>query len=386
MIGSTRKRGATWTAYWSTTDPATGKRVQHSKGGFRTQREAQKHLGGILESVQAGAWKPDAKLTVAELLRQWHAAKESEGCRPATLSLYRMAGEKWLAPRLGGVEVRALTPAQVSRAVDELRGPNGVSGGDGRGRGRLRGPLSDRSVQIAVTVLKAATAWAAATGLVGRDPLIGYKRPRATSPAMKAWSGAQAKEFLAHVEGDDLAPAFALALARGMRRGEIVGLRWSAIDLEAGALRVEETRITVDGNAVASQPKTARGRRTVPLDAVLVDMFKAHRRRQLEERLASGGAYQDDGWVFADKLGRPLYPDTLAERFDKLAHEAGLPRIRFHDTRHTAASLMLSAGTPVHVVAGILGHDPAMTLRTYAHVMPGQAAEAGEQLSRALLG
>ncbi len=378
MRGSTRKRGSSWTCYWSTTDPASGKRVQHTKGGFRTQREAQKHLGAILESVQAGAWKPDAKLTVAELLEQWLAAKTSEGIRPATLSLYRMAAEKWLTPRIGAVEARALTASQLGHAVEQLRGPNGSALG--------RGPLSDRSVQIAVTVLKAATAWAAATGLIARDPLIGYRRPRAESPTMQAWSTAQARQFLGHVAGDRLAVGFALALGRGMRRGEIVGLRWQEVDLDAGSLRVATTRICVDGKAVQSAPKTARGRRTVPLDGTLVEMLKAHRKHQLEDRLASGGAYQDDGWVFADELGAPIYPDTLAERFEKLAGEAGLPRIRFHDTRHTAATLLLKSGTPVHVVAGILGHDPAMTLRVYAHVLPGQGEEAGEQLSRALLG
>jgi len=378
MRGSTIKRGDTWTAYWSTTDPASGKRRQHSKGGFRTQREAQKHLGGILESVQAGVWKADAKMTVRELLEQWLAAKASEGVRPATLSLYRMAATKWLTPRIGAVDVRGLTPAMAGKVVDELRGPNGSALG--------RGHLSDRSVQIAVTVLKASTAWAAATGLIGRDPLVGFKRPRATSQTMQAWTGDQARRFLAHVADDRLAVGFALALARGMRRGEIAGLKWEAIDLEAGALLVQTTRIVVDGKAVESAPKTARGRRTVPLDGALIEMLKVHRRRQREERIAAGGAYQNNGWVLADELGAPIYPDTLAERFEKLAGEAGLPRIRFHDTRHTAASLMLADGVPVHIVAGILGHDSAMTLRTYAHVMPGQAAEAGERLSAALLG
>lgn len=122
MKGSTIKRGNTWTAYWFTTDPATGKRRQHSKGGFRIQKDARAHLNSIMEAVHAGAWKPDTKLTVRQLLEDhWLASKRAEGLRPSTASLYRRAISTWLVPHIGGLDVRQLTPATVAELVEKLR-------------------------------------------------------------------------------------------------------------------------------------------------------------------------------------------------------------------------------------------------------------------------
>ena len=378
MKGSTIKRGGTWTAYWSTTDPATGKRQQHSKGGFRIQKDARTHLNTILEKVDQGAWRPDAKISVEQLLTDWLAAKSSEGLRPATMSLYTMAVEAWIVPQVGALDVRQLTPAKAGELVDKLRT-------DGSRLGR--GALSTRSVQITVQVLKAATRWALETGLLGRDPLAGYKRPRATSKAMTSWSIGEAKAFLAATRTDRLAFAWALLLTRGLRRGELCGLRWDDVDLDSGSIRINRTRVLVDGLPVDSLPKTAAGRRSIPLDPMLVAVIKAHWARQAAEKLAAGeGAYQDGGWLLCDELGAPYYPDMISEWFDDKVKAAKLRRIRLHDTRHTAASLMLADGVPVHVVAQILGHDPRVTLATYAHVIPGMGEQAGAALSAALLG
>lgn len=130
--------------------------------------------------------------------------------------------------------------------------------------------------------------------------------------------------------------------------------------------RINRTRVLVDGLPVESGPKTAAGGRAVPLDAMLVDLLRAHRAHQAAEKLPAGPAYEDGGWLVADELGRPYYPDTISERFGQLTKDAGLRSIRTHDTRHTAASLMLAAGVPVKVVADLLGHDPKVTLATYA--------------------
>lgn len=377
MKGSTIKRGNSWTAYWSTTDPATGKRVQHSKGGFRIQKDARAYLNGILPKVDAGTYTPDARITVEQLLTDWLAAKVSEGLRPATTSLYKMAADAWIVPNIGALEARSLTPARAGELVDHLRSNGSTQG---------RGGLSPRSVQITVQVLKAASRWALETGLLGRDPLAGYKRPRSRSKTMEFWEAHEARALLAFTKDDRLAAIWALFLARGPRRGEVCGLRWEDINLDTGKMRIRRTRVLVDGNVAESTPKTDRGRRTITLDPMLCSVLKTHRARLSAEKLAAGPAYQDEGWVVCDELGNPLYPDTITERFDALVKASGLRRIRLHDCRHTAASLMLANGTPVHEVAGMLGHDPAETLRTYAHVIPGRAEEAGAALTAALLG
>lgn len=147
-----------------------------------------------------------------------------------------------------------------------------------------------------------------------------------------------------------------------------------------------QTRVVVDGNPMASSPKTAAGKRSVPLDESLVAILKSYRARQAEERLAGGEAYEYGGYLVADELGRPYHPDSVSKFFDDAAKEVGLPRIRLHDCRHTAASLMLASGVPVKVVSEMLGHaSPTITLSVYAHVMPGMGEEAGAALSASLL-
>ena len=185
MKGSIRQRGQTYTAYWSTIDPGSGNRVQHTRGGFRTKGDAQKHLNAVRPLVDQGAGCPDRKMTVQELLAEWLAAKASEGLRNSTLGMYGNVVDGWLVPHIGGLRLDQLNSTRAGQLVDALRSPEGSSLG--------RGALSPRSVQLAVQVLKAATRWAFETGCVARDPLAGFKRPKAqTSPAATgAWTATE---------------------------------------------------------------------------------------------------------------------------------------------------------------------------------------------------
>lgn len=151
--------------------------------------------------------------------------------------------------------------------------------------------------------------------------------------------------------------------------------------------RVVETRVEVSAKATSSKPKTEAGRRAVPLDERLVSELRSHRTRQARERLSAGTAWEESGYLFVDELGRPYRPETLSRNFKKLATEAGLPKIRLHDARHTAASLMLAAGEPPKVVAEILGHSsPVITMNIYQHLIPGMSGDAGARLTGLLAG
>ena len=265
----------------------------------------------------------------------------------------------------------------MTKLADKLRTSKTAAGKQG---------LAPRSVQLTVQVLKAAMKWAVPVGLLSRDPLVGVSRPRVVSKAMTAWTTEEARTFLEATRDDRLAVAWALLLTRGVRRGELAGLRWKHVDLDAGVLQIAETRITVNGKPAASTPKTAAGRRTIPLDESLVALLRSHRARQAQERLAAGSAFDRAGYLIADELGRPYAPERISDRFQRLQEELELPRIRLHDCRHTAASLMLASGVPTKVVADLLGHSsPTITLEVYAHVMPGMAEEAGAALSASLL-
>jgi integrase len=377
--GFTRKRGSTWSAYWNLQDPATGNWRQFSKGGFRTQGAAQQHLNGVLGKVADSSWRPDKPLTVTQLLDEhWLPAQEARGLRPATLAQYKRVANAWIKPNVGAVKVAALTPAHVTAMTEELRTQTSSMKREG---------LSARSAQLTVETLKAACVWASANGLIGRNPLAGVRRPSAKSKAMSAWSIDEARTFLQATSVDPLCAVWALALTRGLRRGELCGLRWRDVDLDAGSIAVTRTRVVVDGKAVDSEPKTAAGVRSVPLDGSLVALLRARRVQQAADKLAAGPAYSDGGYVAADELGGPLHPDVVSDRFDKLVAKAKLRRIRLHDCRHTAASLMLASGVPVKVVREMLGHSsPTITLSIYAHTLPGMGHEAGAALSASLLG
>jgi integrase len=204
---------------------------------------------------------------------------------------------------------------------------------------------------------------------------------------MRAWDTDQARAFLKATSSDRLGFAWSLLLTRGLRRGELCGLRWEDVDLTGGVVRINRSRVTVGGKPIDSVPKTASGRRSVPLDASLVALLKAHKAVQAAEQLAAGSAYDDSGYLVADELGSPCHPETVSGWFEAELKKAKLPRIRLHDTRHTAASLMLASGVPVKVVSEMLGHSsPTITLSIYAHVLPGMAEEAGAALSASLLG
>ena len=375
MQGFTRKRGKTWTAYWSMTDPSNGLRKQQTKGGFRIKADAAAYLDAMEETTV----KRDDKLTVSRLLDDWLAAKRSEGLRPGTLDMYSNVINGWLLPNVGGLKVLELSPKAAAELVAKLRSPAGSRLG--------RGPLSDRSVQLAVTILKTATRWAWETGVVGHDPLNGFKRPKiATSDRVSsAWSPDEAGHFLSSVANDRLRAAWWLLLTRGLRRGELLGLKWADVDLEAGRARIVHTRVVVDGETIESDPKTSAGRRSVSLDAQLVSELRGHRRRQLEERLRAGEAWEDTGYVFTDELGAPIVPDTLSGRFDGLTSKAGVRRVRLHDCRHSAATMLLEAGTPVHTVSQMLGHSKSsITLDIYAHAVDRGGEVAGERLTSLL--
>jgi integrase len=172
-----------------------------------------------------------------------------------------------------------------------------------------------------------------------------------------------------------------------MRRGELAGLRWVDVDLDAGRASPRRPRVVVNYTVEVSEPKTAKGRRSVALDAVTVAALREHRERQAKDRAVVGPGWQDSGLVFTRLDGAPLHPDLISDWFERLAREAGLPKIRLHDVRHSYASAALAAGIPAKIVSERLGHATVqITLDTYSHVLPGLDAQAAETVARLILG
>jgi integrase len=220
--------------------------------------------------------------------------------------------------------------------------------------------------------------------------------PKSTSHDMTTWTAAQLTSFLEGLRGDRLEVPILLGATTGMRRGEVLGLRWSDLDLDGGRLAVRQT-LSAPRNPdtgqhvpVFGEPKTRRGKRSkrsVLLPAQTVAALRAHRKAQAAERLAAGPDYRDHGLVFAEPDGSPIHPDRFRKRFEHRVERSGLPPLRFHDLRHTYATLALQAGIHAKVVSEILGHaNIGITLDTYSHAIPSLQESAAETIAALVFG
>lgn len=357
-------------------DPVTGKPRQIWKRGFQRERDAADALALVLaERVETGGVIRPAKGTVAEYLNDWLERKKAT-VRPATASTYRKR-VAYITAGLGSVKLSELDAATVETFyLDLLR-----SGGrDGK-------PLSAKTVQCVGGVLHKALRDAVRLRKIRSNPATDAELPKLTGSTATSWTATEAATFLASLDGERLAPMWGLVLATGLRRGELLGLRWQDVDLNAGRLQVVEQRIVVDGQVLVGEPKTDAGKRSMRLDAATVATLRAWRKTTLAERLAAGEAYEGSERVFVDELGREPHPETVTGWWAAAVKKAGVRHVRLHDGRHTAATLMLRAGVHPGVVQKRLGHTKvATTLGIYGHVDESDDQAAADALGGLLRG
>jgi integrase len=335
-------------------DAETGDRVRKRKGagGYRTCAEAKEALSEAIERSRHG-WRGPSRSTVTTFLRdEWLPGVEMEHAA-TTAALYRTIIETYVVPHIGGIRLDALAAGDLTNLYRELL----------KSEGRRGRPLAPKLVRHVHTTLRKAFSDAVASNLMAWNPATAAKPPwmsRTQEPA--AWTAEELGAFLHAVNDERLQALWVLAGTTGLRRGELLGLRWTDLDLNRSTLGVRQTRVAYGKLVVTKEPKMERGRRTIPLPARTRDALKAHRKRQVEEELAAGAAYADVGLVFADEIGEPLDPPNLTATFRRLVAEAGLPRITLHGLRHTFATVAVEAGVDVLYVAELLGHSsPAIT-------------------------
>ncbi|WP_286960256.1 MULTISPECIES: tyrosine-type recombinase/integrase [Arsenicicoccus] len=365
------QRGETWSYVVRERDPKTGKTRPRWVGGFPTRTAARKARDAARHAVNRGTWVAPQDLTVGQWLDRW-VDTELE-LKPSTLASYKANIERYLKPALGHYRVQELDPDLITHTFTTLASTGGHGGK----------PLSPRTVEFARAVLRRAMNVAVARRHVEVNPVTGSKIARGAKPEHATWTGAQLQTYLAAIEGQRWAPLWQLTAATGMRRGEVVVLRWQDVDLERGVVHVR--RAIAAG--VVSTPKNGRDRK-VAIDDRTVAALRAWRKRQAEERLAWGAAYVDtDARVFTWENGAPVQPDWASKGF--AASQAGLelPRLTLHELRHTQATVLLRAGTPVHIVSKRLGHrDVSVTLNVYASVIPEDDSTAVSTFTAAVWG
>jgi integrase len=377
MRGSIRKRGSTWTYYLFIRDPLTGGRRQRSKGGFRTKRECQAALTEALAAIRTGAFVEPSRRTVGSFLaEEWLPAVRRTNLRPSTWANYRIHIEAHVLPDLGGIELQQLSPIQLNALYQQLLT---VGGRDGAG-------LAEKTVRNVHAILHRALKDAGRWGYLARNPAAAADPPTPKRLEPQVWEPAQLRTFLSHVRNDRLYAAWLLVATTGLRRGEILGLRWVDVDLKAGRLAVRQTLVVVDYHVQVSEPKTPRSRRALALDPATVEALRAHRTQQDGERALIGAGYHHSGLVFTAPDGSPIHPQRFSSWFEQHTRAAGLPRIRLHDVRHSYATAALAAGVPAKVVSERLGHATiAMTMDTYSHVLPALDTQAAAAVARLIL-
>jgi integrase len=320
MRGSVIRRGRKWAVVIDVgRDPATGKRMRRWHSGFATRKEAERAARDLLLRVENGTYVDGVhgRRTVAEfLVDEWLPAKRAT-VKATTLASYRLHVNAYAVPRLGALRLSSLRAPQLNAFYADLLE-------DGRRHGA--GGLSPKTVRNIHGTLHKALDDAVRWGRIARNPAAQADPPKGASPEMRVWTAEQLRSFLEHVRGDRLVAGWHVLATTGMRRGELLGLRWLDVDLDEGFLSVRQTRVSVDYDVAIGTPKTERGNRTIALDPATVTALREHRTRQLEERLAWGPAWTDTGHVFSREDGTDIHPQRLSQWFRRLVSSSDYPR------------------------------------------------------------
>jgi integrase len=359
-----------------------GERRQIKRRGFPTRKAAAAAEAALLVELNRGTWVQPAKLTVADYLTgEWLPAKQHT-VKPATAATYRSMVDAYVLPHIGGVQLQKLDGGTLNALYGQLLA-DGRTGASGTGGG-----LAPKTVRNVHGLLHRALGDAVRWRRLTVNPADAADPPRNRPPEMRVWTADQLAAFIASTADDRHAAIWHLFATTGMRRGEVLGLRWSDVDLASKQLTVIQTRSMVGDRPETGTPKTAAGARVIALDDQTVSALRRWRTAQTQERLLMGAGWFDAGGLLVTEPdGRPVHPQVLTRRFHSATKQAGLPAIRLHDVRHTYATVALAAGVPVKVLAGRLGHaDISVTLRTYAHVMPGDDAAAAAMVAATLTG
>ncbi len=343
---------------------ANGKRRYVSA---KRKGEAEKALRQAMADADRGLVFDAGTLTLGEYLDKWLPNIKGT-VRQRTWERYEQIARVHLKPSLGRNKLKSLTPTHVR----------------GLYRSKLDSGSSPRTVQYVHTTLRKALRDAVSDRLIPRNATDGIKAPKPKKKEINPLDSGQTKTLLNEVCGDRLEALYVLAVHRGLRQGELLGLKWEDVDLEVGILQVRRTlSLTKDGH-VFEQPKNGKGR-SIELTEAASEALRSHLARQLEEIEALGDEYQDQGLIFPGERGQPMRPYTLTGKLERILKRTGLPHIRFHDLRHTCATLLLSKGVHPKFVQELLGHATiSITLDTYSHVIPAMGDQTKKAMEEAL--
>jgi integrase len=375
MKGHIRERSpGRWAIVLDVRDLETGKRRRRWHSFAGTKREAQLECARLISELQGGTYLEPNKTTVAIFLDRWHSYMQAR-VSPRTHERYGELIRTHLKPLLGGVVMSKLRPAQIADAYSKALS---------QGRRDGQGGLSSSTVVYLHRVLKHALSDAVRWELLTRNPADAIEPPRVERVAVSTFDLAQTAELLSIVEGSRLAVPVMLALLCGLRRGEICALRWRNVDLDGAEIAVVESAEQTAKGVRYKEPKSGRSR-TVALSQSVLDELRSHRIRQAEELLGMGVRQTEVTFVYTREDGAPIQPRSLTHGWQQMIARTKLPRLRFHDLRHSHATHLLGSGVHLKIASERLGHSKiGTTADIYMHASKSMQAEAVAVVDAAL--
>ncbi len=330
-----------------------------------SREEIRRKLHGLIHAREMGTLADARGLSVGEFLDQWLQEVVRPNVRPWTYAGYEVHVRLHLKPALGKLPLDRLTPMHVQEFINRKSSEG----------------LRPKSIRYIRGTLRSALNHALRWGLISRNVAALATSPRVEQYEIKPLTPAEARTFLQSLKGDRLEALYSVALTMGLRQGEALGLRWRDVDLELGYLRVSKQLQRIDRRLQLVEPKTARSRRTIAMPPSVVAALRDHRDRQDADRKAAGKRWSESDFVFTGPEGAPLDGSAISKQFHRLLERAGLEQRRFHDLRHSCATLLLAQGVSPRVVMDVLGHSQiGLTMNTYAHVIPELRREAADRM------
>ena len=355
---------------------STGKRLRHFESVKGTKTAAQQRLAELTVNIERGSYVKPKRISLGEWLNEWLNGYVKTNCSPRTLDGYRSILERHVIPTLGMIPLAQLQPQHIQQYYVQALS-------DGRTDGK--GALSSRSVLHIHRVLFQALNYAVKQGLLIRNPAQLVDPPRAKKSRMKTLTPQEFSMLLNIAQNTRYYPIIHTAVKTGLRQAELLGLRWRDLDLDLASLSVTQVLYKRRGICQFKEPKTEHSRRRLGLSPSLDLFLREYRTERETECLLLGKLLSEDDLIFGNVDGTPMDPGTLTHNFARIARRAGLSGTRFHDLRHTFASLMLLAGVHPKIVSEALGHSSvAFTLDTYSHVVPDLQEAAAKRLDEVL--
>jgi len=368
MRGHIRKRGETWQITLYTGTGADGKPRRYFETIHGRKGDAQKRLNELLVSLEKGIYTPPGRLTVAEHLHNWLEGYVKTNCSQRTLDGYQSIIETHLTPALGQIQLKHLHPQAIQSYY-----------------GKACERLSPRTVHHHHRVLSQSLKYAVRQGFLGRNPAELVDPPSPRKKAMRTLTPSEVEVLFESATGNYYYPVIYTAVSTGLRQAELLGLRWRDIDLDMLSISVSQVLYKRRGICQFKEPKTSHSRRRVAMTPKLALFLREYRQERELLYLELGRQLTLDDLVFTSVEGNPIDPCVLTHAFTRIARQAGLEGVRFHDLRHTFASLMLLRGAKPKVISEALGHSSvAFTMDTYSHIIEGMQSDAMALLDEVL--